>query len=223
MNAMSRTHLQLTEKLTDYLRDISLHEPHALRRLRQETAQLPMGGMQISPELGQFMRMLVKVLNARKTLEIGVFTGYSSCSVALALPAGGKLVACDVSAEWTTIARRYWREVGVESRVELHLGPALQTLDRLISDGQGGTFDFAFIDADKENYERYFECALLLVRHGALIAIDNVLWHGRVTDPAFNDSETVAIRKFNDKLVRDDRIMVSTLPIGDGVTLALKL
>jgi caffeoyl-CoA O-methyltransferase len=162
-------------------------------------------------------------MHARKTIEIGVFTGYSSCSVALGLPRDGKLVACDVSAEWTSIARRYWREVGVESRVELHLGPALQTLDRLISDGQGGTFDFAFIDADKENYERYFECALLLVRNGGLIAVDNVLWRGQVIDAAFQDSETLAVRSFNEKLLTDERVMVSTLPIGDGLTLALKL
>jgi caffeoyl-CoA O-methyltransferase len=223
MDGVSQTHIQLTGELAVYLRHISLREPAALKRLREETAQLPQGSMQITPEQGQFMRLLVKTMNAKRTLEVGVFTGYSSSSVALGLPAGGKVVACDLSAEWTSIARRYWRELGVESRIELHLGPALLTLDRLISDGQSGTFDFVFIDADKENYQCYFERGLLLVRHGGIIAIDNVFWHGRVVDSSFSDSETLAIRQFNEKLAGDERVLVSTIPIGDGLTLALKL
>jgi predicted O-methyltransferase YrrM len=220
---MSRSHIQLTETLAEYLRRMSLREPDALRRLREETAQLPQGNMQITPEQGQFMRLLVRLMNARKALEIGVFTGYSSSSVALGLPGDGRLIACDVSAEWTSVARRYWKELGVESRIELHLGPALPTLDRLIAAGECGTFDFAFIDADKQNYEGYYERALLLLRHGGVVAVDNVLWHGRVVDAATNDEETVAIRMFNEKVAGDDRVLNATLPIGDGLTLAMKL
>lgn len=222
MNSMSHTHIQLTDKLAEYLRQISLREPDVLRRLRDETAKLPHGGMQITPEQGQFMRMLARLIGARKAIEIGVFTGYSSISVALALPAGGRLIACDVSAEWTSIARRYWREAGVEGRVELRLGPALPTLNKLVADGEAGTFDFVFIDADKQTYADYYERALVLLRAGGLIAIDNVLWHGRVVDPAVTDDETKAIREFNAMLAKDSRVMVSTIPIGDGLTLALK-
>ena len=220
---MSWSHIHLTDDLASYLRDISLREPDALRRLREETAQLPKGSMQITPEQGQFMRLLVQLMNVRKALEVGVFTGYSSSSVALGLPAEGRLVACDISAEWTSIARRYWRELGVENRIDLRLGPALQTLRDLISAGEGGTFDFAFIDADKQTYEEYFECALVLLRQGGLVGIDNVLWHGRVIDSSLNDEETVAVRRFNKKLANDSRVTISTLPIGDGLTLAMKL
>jgi predicted O-methyltransferase YrrM len=219
---MPRTHIQLTETLAEYLRQISLREPDVLRRLRDETAKLPHGGMQITPEQGQFMRLLVKLIGARKTFEVGVFTGYSSTSVALGLPADGRLIACDVSAEWTTIARRYWREAGVESRIDLRLGPALPTLNKLVADGEAGTFDFAFIDADKPTYRDYYERALVLVRIGGLIAIDNVLWSGRVTDPAYTDPDTQAIREFNTIVAADSRVMVSMLPIGDGLTLVLK-
>jgi predicted O-methyltransferase YrrM len=220
---MSCSHIHLTDDLASYLRDISLREPDALRRLREETAQLPKGSMQITPEQGQFMRLLVRLMSVRKALEVGVFTGYSSSSVGLGLPADGRLVACDISAEWTSIARRYWRELGVENRIDLRLGPALQTLRELISAGEGGTFDFAFIDADKQTYEEYFECALVLLRQGGLVGIDNVLWHGRVIDSSVNDEETVAVRRFNEKLAKDSRVMISTLPIGDGLTLAMKL
>lgn len=196
---MSHTHIQLNDQLAHYLSRISLREPEPLRRLREETANLPNGSMQITPEQGQFMRMLVRMLGARKVLEVGVFTGYSSCSIALGLPEDGRIVACDVSEEWTSIARRYWRELGVEQRIELRLAPAVQTLDALILEGENGTFDFAFIDADKENYHEYFERALLLVRRGGVIAIDNVLWHGRVIDNSVTDVDTVAIRKFNEE------------------------
>jgi caffeoyl-CoA O-methyltransferase len=220
---VSNSHIQLNEPLAAYLREILPHEPDVLRRLREETARLPHGGMQITPEQGQFMRLLVRMLGARKTLEIGVFTGYSSTCVALALPADGQLIACDLSAEWTDVARRYWREAGVESRIRLHLGPAVQTLQRLVADGEAGTFDFAFIDADKENYQTYFDYALTLLRSGGVAAVDNVLWHGRVVDMAVTDADTEAIRTFNRRLKADPRVSISTLPIGDGLTLAMKL
>jgi predicted O-methyltransferase YrrM len=178
--------------------------------------------MQISPEQGQFMALLVHVLGARRTLEIGVFTGYSSLAVALALPEDGRVIACDVSEEYTSVARRYWREAGVEDKIDLRLRPALQTLNDLIALGQAGSFDFAFIDADKENYENYYERCLTLIRPGGLIAVDNVLWSGRVLDAADQDGDTNAIRAFNQKLLADDRVWLSLLPIRDGVTLACK-
>jgi caffeoyl-CoA O-methyltransferase len=193
-----------------------------MKRLREETAALPNGGMQVPPEQGQFLGLLVQLLQARKTLEVGVFTGYSSTSVALALPEDGRIVACDVSQEFTDVARRYWQEAGVEDKIELRIGPALDTLDKLLDEGQANTFDFAFIDADKTNYGAYFERALVLVRQGGLIAIDNVLWHGRVIDPDNKDPDTLAIRAFNEKLLRDERVSLSLVPIGDGVTLAFK-
>lgn len=220
---MSLTHIQLTDELTAYMRAVSLREPAPLARLRQETARLPHGSMQITPEQGQFMRLLVQLMQARKTLEIGVFTGYSSTSVALGLPPDGRLVACDTNAEWTDIAHRYWREAGVDRKIDLRLAPGMATLEQLVSDGEGGTFDFAFIDADKVNYENYFELCLVLVRHNGLIAIDNVLWHGRVVDPSQTDEDTEALRQFNRKLLADERVELSMLPIGDGLTLALKL
>jgi predicted O-methyltransferase YrrM len=214
--------LTITDSLWDYMRRVTLREPSILRRLREETASQPQANMQISPEQGQFMALLIHLLNARKTLEIGVFTGYSSLSVALALPDDGRVIACDVNEEWTSIARRYWREAGVERKIDLRLKPALATLDDLIATGQGGQFDFAFIDADKENYANYFERALVLVRPGGLIAIDNVLWYGRVIDPAVKDADTKAIRAFNEKLHGDERVWLSMLPVRDGLTLACK-
>src|SRR5437660_6229449 len=172
--------------------------------------------MQISPEQCQFMALLLHLIDARRTIEVGVFTGYSSLSVALALPDDGKVIACDVSEEWTSIARRYWREAGVANKIDLRLRPALETLDRLLADGRAGAFDFAFIDADKENYLNYYERCLRLVRPGGLIAIDNVLWHGDVIDPAKQDPDTRAIREFNERVSRDDRVWISMLPISDG-------
>jgi caffeoyl-CoA O-methyltransferase len=168
------------------------------------------------------MALLIHLLDARKTLEIGVFTGYSSLSVALALPDDGRIIACDVSEEWTSIAKRYWREAGVEAKIDLRLRPALQTLDDLIAHGQAGSFDFAFIDADKANYSNYYERCLVLVRPGGLIAVDNVLWSGAVIDPSNNDADTLAIRAFNEQLKDDQRIWLSMLPIRDGLTLASK-
>jgi predicted O-methyltransferase YrrM len=222
---MSRSHTILTDELSAYLREVSLREPDVLRRLREETAQSfdeNTASMQISPEQGQFLAMLVRLIDARNTLEVGVFTGYSSLSVALALPDGGKVVACDLSDRYTSIARRYWGEAGVAGKIDLRLGPALATLDALIAEGRAGSFDFAFIDADKRNYANYYERALQLLRPGGLIAVDNVLWHGRVVDPRENDGDTQAIREFNRSLHTDDRIDLSMLPIGDGVTLARK-
>jgi len=219
---MANSTLGLENQLYDYLLSISLREPDILEQLREETAKHPMGMMQIAPEQGQFMEMLVQLMGATKTLEIGVFTGYSSLCVALALPSNGKIVACDVSEEYTAIARRYWEAAGVANKISLHLAPAIHTLDKLIAEGQVGTFDFAFIDADKENYEAYFERSLQLVRNGGLIVIDNVLWSGRVADPQVQDESTLAIRTFNDKLRNDPRITLSVVPIADGLTLALK-
>lgn len=222
---MSRSNICLTEELASYLRTVSLREPDVLRRLREETLASfdeNIAIMQISAEQGQFMALLARLLNAHTTLEIGVFTGYSSLSVALAMPPSGRVVACDVSKEYTAVARRYWAEAGVADKVDLRLGPALDTLDRLIADGRAGAFDFAFIDADKANYQNYFERALMLLRAGGLIVVDNVLWHGRVIEPDANDADTLAIRQFNENLRVDDRVDVSMLPIGDGLTLARK-
>jgi len=214
--------LNLSDRLYDYLLSTSLREPEILQQLRAETASHPAAIMQISPEQGQFMALLVQLLSAKKTLEVGVFTGYSSLSVALALPPDGKIVACDVSAEFTAIARRYWQAAGVADKIDLHLAPAINTLDQLLADGQAGTFDFAFIDADKGNYDLYYERALQLIRPGGLIVIDNVLWDGKVADSLVQDEDTQAIRALNEKMLHDQRIAFSLLPVGDGLTLALK-
>jgi caffeoyl-CoA O-methyltransferase len=219
---MSKRTIGLDEQLYSYLLSVSLREPEILRKLRQETANHPSGTMQISPEQGQFMKLLIQLIGAKKTLEVGVFTGYSSLSVALALPADGKIIACDVSEEFTTIARRYWQEAGVTDKIDLRLAPALETLDNLLASGQAETFDFAFIDADKDNYDRYYERSLQLIRPGGLIAIDNVLWSGRVADSQIQDESTQAIRALNQKLRDDERVTLSLIPIGDGLTLALK-
>ncbi len=212
----------IDDELLDYIGRVTLRELEILRRLRDEISNHPYASMQISAEQGQFMALLVHLLSARKTLEIGVFTGYSSLAVALALPDDGRIIACDISEEWTSIARRYWREAGVERKIDLRLGPALKTLDDLIAQGQGGRFDFAFIDADKGNYINYYERALVLVRQGGLIAVDNVLWDGKVIDPSVNDADTCAIRAFNESLHNDERVWLSMLPIRDGLTLACK-
>ena len=219
---MANQTLGLSTQLYDYLLDASLREPEILTKLRQETAQLPMGRMQIAPEQGQFMALLVQLMAAKKTLEVGVFTGYSTLVVALALPKDGKVVACDVSEEYTTIARRYWQEAGVNHKIDLYIAPALSTLDGLIAAGECDSFDFAFIDADKSNYDGYYERALQLVRPGGLIAIDNVLWSGQVADPQVEDNRTGKIRALNQKLHDDQRINLSLVPIADGLTLAVK-
>lgn len=212
----------LARSLHDYLLSASLREPPLLQQLRQETANHPMSQMQIAPEQGQLMALLVQLIGAKKTLEVGVFTGYSSLAVALALPLDGKIVACDVSEEYTAIAQRYWQLAGVANKIDLRIASALETLDALLATGQANTFDFAFIDADKSNYDNYYERSLQLIRQGGLIAIDNVLWSGQVADPAVQDTRTKAIRSLNDKLHQDDRISLSMLAIADGLTLALK-
>ena len=219
---MSKQTLGLDNQLYDYLLSVSLREPDILRQLREETARYPMARMQIAPEQGQFMALLVQLLGATKTLEVGVFTGYSSLCVALALPPNGKIVACDVSEEYTAIARRYWEAAGVADKIDLRLAPALETLDELLAAGQAETFDFAFIDADKGNYEAYYERSLQLIRPGGLIAIDNVLWSGRVADSQVQDKNTAVIRAFNNKLYQDEGVTLSLVPIADGLTLALK-
>lgn len=219
---MPKQSIGLDNQLYNYLLSVSLREPEILLKLRQETASHPRSMMQISPEQGQFMRLLVQMIGAKKTLEVGVFTGYSSLSVALALPADGKIIAADVSEEFTAIARRYWQEAGVADKIDLRLAPALETLDQLLATGQAETFDFAFIDADKENYDAYYERSLQLIRPGGLIAIDNVLWSGKVADPQYQDESTQAIRALNEKLHHDERVTLSLIPIADGLTLAIK-
>ncbi len=219
---MSKKTLGLDNQLYDYLLSSSLREPEILRRLREETATHHYAMMQISPEQGQFMALLVQLMGAKKTLEVGVFTGYSSLCVALALPPDGKIIACDVSEEFTSVARRYWQEAGVADKIDLRIAPALETLDRLLAQGEAQTFDFAFVDADKSNYDGYYERSLQLVRPGGLIAIDNVLWSGRVADPQVQDKSTQAIRAFNQKLHHDERVSLSLVPIADGLTLAIK-
>jgi predicted O-methyltransferase YrrM len=210
------------ENIHQYLISRSVRDTPLLSRLRAETATQPRAIMQIPPEQGQFMQLLIQLMGARRTIEVGVFTGYSSLSVALALPPDGRMVACDISEEFTSIARRYWKEAGVDHKIDLRLAPALDTLQALIAQGERGRFDFAFIDADKTNYANYYECALELLRPGGLIMVDNVLWSGQVADATVMDADTVALRAFNDKLHADSRITLSMLSLGDGVTLALK-
>ncbi|BAZ90906.1 caffeoyl-CoA O-methyltransferase [Raphidiopsis curvata NIES-932] len=219
---MTKQTLGLGTDLYNYLLRNSLREVEILSELRQETAKLPMSIMQISPEQGQFMALLIKILGAKKTLDIGVFTGYSSLVVALSLPDYGKIIACDISEEYTSMARIYWQRAGVADKIDLQLAPALETLDKLLAAGEAGTFDFAFIDADKANYENYYERSLELVRPGGLIAVDNVLWSGRVADPEIQDNQTSKIRAFNQKVHQDSRITLSLVPIADGLTLARK-
>lgn len=219
---MTRKTLPLDDTLYEYLLVRSLDEPVYLRRLREETAQHPRASMQIAPEQGQFMHLLLRLMGARRGIEVGVFTGYSSIWSALALPPEGVLVGCDSSEEYTAVARRYWQKAGVEQKIRLALGPALETLDRLLADEGRGAYDFAFIDADKENYEAYYERCLELIRPGGLIMVDNVLWSGRVADPAWNDPDTHALRAFNAAVQHDERVLLSMVPIGDGLTLALK-
>jgi predicted O-methyltransferase YrrM len=216
---MSRQ-ITLSDDLLAYLQAVSLREPESLCRLREETSRLPMAGMQISPDQGQFMALLVRLIGARHCLEIGTFTGYSALAVVLALPAEGRVTCCDVSEEYTAVARRAWAGAGVAAKIDLHLAPARATLDRLRAEGRRGSFDFAFIDADKENYDHYYEASLDLVRKGGLIAIDNVLWSGAVADDTKQDADTRALRALNLKLRDDRRVDISMLPLGDGLTLA---
>ena len=220
---MSTATIMLDEKLRKYLLNVSVKESEILRELREETAQMEYSAMQISPEQGAFMSFLVELIQAKRTLEIGVFTGYSALVVAMALSEDGIVTACDVSEEWTNVGMKYWKKAQVEDKIDLRIAPALKTLDQLLSEGKQGTYDFSFIDADKIEYQGYFDKSLELLRIGGLIAIDNVLWGGSVIDDSIQDSSTRAIRKFNENLSSDPRVSISMVPIGDGLTLACKL
>ena len=219
---MANRTLGFTAELHAYLLDVGVREPEVLHALRAETASLDAAIMQISPEQGQFMALLMRLINARRTLEIGTFTGYSALAVALAMPPDSLTICCDVSEEWTDVAQRYWQRAGVADKIRLHLQPATETLDALVRNGQAGSFDFAFIDADKSNYDNYYEHCLTLLRSGGLIAVDNVLWSGAVVDAERQDGNTQAIRALNSKIRDDQRVDLCMVPIGDGLTLACK-
>jgi len=219
---MSRETIGLSGDLLAYVHKVGMREHDDLRRLREETAVHPMARMQISPEQGQFMALLVELIGARKTLEVGAFTGYSALCVAKAIGPAGRVVTLDVSQEYTAIARRHWAKAGVADRIDLRLAPAADSLKAMVAAGESGTFDFAFIDADKTGYDTYYEYALQLLRTGGLIAIDNVLWSGKVVDPTDASDDTEALRTLNAKIAQDQRVTVSLVPIGDGLTLARK-
>ncbi|MDQ2680353.1 MAG: class I SAM-dependent methyltransferase [Candidatus Eremiobacteraeota bacterium] len=219
---MQKKTAALSDDLYVYMSEVSLRELPVQLELRKETATMAHSNMQIGADQGQFMQLLVKLIGAKRCLEIGVFTGYSSLAVALALPSDGKIIACDVSEEYTTVARKYWERAGVSKKIDLRLGPAVQTLDELLRDGQAGQFDFAFIDADKTGYDSYYERILQLLRPNGLIAIDNVFWGGAVADSTNTDPDTSALRALNAKIGKDDRVDISMLPICDGLTIARK-
>ncbi len=219
---MSNRTLQMDERLYDYLLGVSLRESDLLRELRERTGQLAEHSMQIAPEQGQFMALLLRLTGARRCIEVGVFTGYSSLVCAEALGPSGHLLACDINAEWTAIAREFWQRGGVADRIDLHLAPALETLDAELAEGGADSFDFAFIDADKEGYLEYYERCLRLLKPGGLVAVDNVLWSGDVARPEVSDPDTAAIRRFNEQLHGDPRVDLSLVPIADGLTLARK-
>ena len=220
--AMGKATLNLDENLYAYLLSISLRDTPVQQSLREETDKLEMGVMQIAADQAGFMALLIRLMNARKAIEIGTFTGYSALAIAQALPEDGRLIACDVSEEWTSIAQRYWQQANVTHKIDLRLAPAIETLDGLIKDGEAGTFDFAFIDADKLNQLNYYERCLQLVKPGGLIAVDNVLWGGSVADPGNQQDDTIAIREFNTFVYQDERVDICLVPTGDGVTLARK-
>ena len=229
---MDKSEIKFTKELHDYILSVSLRESDVLRRLREETDRDPNAIMQIPPEQGQFMSFLVKVLGANKALEIGTYTGYSTLCVALALPNNGRVVACDINDNWASVGRKYWKEAGVAQKIDFRLGPALRTLESLIESGEAGSFDFAFIDADKGNYDHYYEKSISLLRPGGVIAIDNVLLFGSVVDPSvldadlrsrISDADIVAMRKLNEKVKNDTRVDTTMLPLADGLTLVRKL
>ena len=213
----------MTDALYDYFLGVSLREPAVLARLRDATLAHPEASMQISPEQGQFMRFLIRLMGAKRTIEIGTFTGYSALSVALAMPDDGYLVACERREEFTTIGQPFWREAGVADRIDLRIGKAVGALEAMLEAGEGDTYDFAFIDGDKKNYVNYFDLCLQLVRIGGVIAIDNALWSGRLTDKTLDDPATTAIRTLNESIRDDDRVDMSLLPIGDGLMLARRI
>lgn len=219
---VSNRTLSIDDRIYDYLCDVAVNEPELLMQLRQETAKLDYSVMQISPEQGQFMSLLIKLMGAKRAIEIGTFTGYSSICLASAMPADGKLICCDISPQWTAIAEKYWALAKLQEKIELYTQPAEKTLQMLLDNGAEKTFDFVFVDADKQNYIMYYEMALRLLRKGGIIAIDNTLWSGAVADPENTEPGTRAIRRFNEMLKQDDRVSTSLLTIGDGLTLVLK-
>lgn len=219
---MSNRTLSIDDRTYDYLCDVSINESKLLYQLREETAQLEYSVMQISPEQGQFMSLLIKLMGVKRAIEIGTFTGYSSICVATAMPEDGKLICCDISPQWTSIAEKYWALAKLEEKIDLYTQPAQQTLQMLLDDGAENSFDFIFIDADKQNYITYYEMALRLLRKGGIIAVDNTLWSGAVADPDNIEPGTRAIRRFNDMVKEDKRVSTSLLTIGDGLTLILK-
>jgi len=219
---MANKTLNLNAELYDYVLDVGLREPEVLQHLREATEEEDMSVMRSAPEQGQFMAMLLKLMGAKRVLEIGTYTGYGTLWMALALPHNGEIITCDVSERWTSVAHRFWEAAGVAGRIRLELHPALKTLESLLAAGEQSSFDFAFIDADKVNYDAYYEACLNLIRSGGLICVDNVLWGGSVIDPANHDESTEAIRAFNRKLKDDARIELSMLPVADGLTLAMK-
>jgi len=219
---LSNRTLSIDDRIYNYLAAVSINEPELLAQLRQETAEIDYSEMQISPEQGQFMSLLIKLMVATRAIEIGTFTGYSSICIASAMPENGNLICCDISPQWTDIAKKYWALAGLEKKIDLHTRPAEQTLQILLDEGNEKSFDFIFIDADKQNYITYYEMALRLLRQGGMIAVDNTLWSGAVADPDNNEATTIAIRHFNEMLKGDDRVYQSLLTIGDGLTLILK-
>lgn len=219
---VSNRTLVITDEIYDYLTKVALREPASFRRLRARTAQMSEAHMQIAPEQGQFMHLLVELLGARRAIELGTFTGYSALWIAAALPEDGRLICCDVNRKWTAIAKRHWKEAGLADRIDLRIGRALTTLDRLLAGGHAGTFDFAFIDADKQNYDNYYERVLRLLRPGGLLAIDNAFRHGAVVTPAAGDVSAVATDALNRKIKKDKRVTSSLVPIADGLMLARK-
>jgi len=219
---MSKQSIGLSDDFHEYLLSVSLRESDVRARLREETAEHPHSDMQIAPEQGQFIQFLVQLIGARRTVEVGVFTGYSALAVAEVLPPNGEIIACDISEEYTQVARRYWAEAGVDDKIDLRIAPADETLAALLEDGQEGTFDFAFIDADKETYDTYYEQSLRLLRPGGVVALDNVFRGGRVADPDVEDESVRAIQRLNEKIHDDERVDLSVLPLADGVTLAMK-
>jgi caffeoyl-CoA O-methyltransferase len=217
---MANKTIGISDELAAYVVKVGTREPDILARLREETAAIPQHGMQIAPEEGAFLALMVELIGARRCIEVGTFTGYSSTAIALALPQDGQLVCCDVSEEWTSLASKYWDEAGVADKIDLRIAPAAETLDQLLADGEEDGFDFAFIDADKAGYDGYYERLLRLVRRGGLIALDNTLWSGKVLNQDADDEDTRELQALNTKLADDERITLCLLPVADGVTLA---